>query len=165
MLEGLRGHERAQLRVFGPFAHAASHRAIGASWYGAVGEAAATVEIHYSTGGSLLTSRRAVQSESAKEHFLRHVAQHEANERLRTLENRSQKSMDRAIELARSERERVDDKALTSRDMTVGDASWPSWEIEIDDLVYRWVSLPDYDVYATGDRAFVSSRIDIVVPA
>ncbi|MCO7203371.1 hypothetical protein NH287_07680 [Microbacterium sp. CnD16-F] len=74
-------------------------------------------------------------------------------------------SIDAAIELARSERERVDDEALMSREMAVGEASWPSWEIEIHDLVYLWVSMPDHDVYATGDRAFVSSQIEIIVPA
>lgn len=40
-------------------------------------------------------------------------------------------------------RTRVDDEALTSREMTVGDTAWPGWEMELGDTVYLWASLLD----------------------
>ena len=164
-LRGLRGHERAQLHIFGPFAHATLHRALGASWYGGVGEPAVTVEIHYESGGSLLTSRRAspvAEREQTREHFLRHVAQHVVNERLRTLEDRSPESIVGAVELGHQEHARIDGSRMVPRQATVGNESWLGWEMEIEDIVYLWISMPGYDVYSTGDRAFVSSQISVV---
>lgn len=52
---------------------------------------------------------------------------------------------------------------MAPSEAVVGDVPWPGWEVEMGDTIYLWVSLSDRDVYATGDRQFVSTPIDIVV--
>lgn len=166
-----RGTEREQLRAFGSFAHAPSHRAKGTSWYGAHREAAWTVEVHYdpetthAPGGSLLTAKHVLPQSSPKEAFLDYVGQHVVNERLRTLSDRTLANIEKTISLANNERQQLAERVLEPSAMNVDSTIWPGIELQIEDVVYLWASLPSTDIYATGDRSFVSTEIRLVTLA
>lgn len=66
------------------------------------------------------------------------------------------------MELGQQEHARIDGSRMVPHRATVDNDSWPGWEVEIEGIVYLWISTPGCDVYSSGDRAFVSSQISIV---
>jgi hypothetical protein len=69
------------------------------------------------------------------------------------------------MELAYGDRERINSGLLCSIAVTVDDETLPGWEIQIDAAVHLWIAMRDFDVYASGDRAFASTRIGIATLA